>query len=377
VAPQSNVNIIHLCRQYHPSIGGVERFVAELVARTAARGHTVEVATLNRLWHSREALPAHDMLNGISVHRFPFVGGALFFVAPGVLRLLSRFDLLHVHNTDFFLDYVALTRFIHRRPFVVSTHGGFFHTADYSALKRIYFALVTRHSLRAASVVIPNSAGDERRFAPYARKAVRIDNAIDYAAFAGVNRQPVPGRIITVGRFAPNKDGAALLRVFAVAHEARPDLSLVVVGEGPLRAGLEAQAADLGIGEAALWLGKASDERLRAELGQAEVFVSAARYEGFGLAMLEAMAAGVIPVVNDIEAFRDVIVEGENGFLTDYEDVGGAADALLAVLGRPPDVKQMVSAAAKGTAAQFDWEKAVMKFEEVYVQACQIGGALT
>jgi len=337
---KGKVKVLHLCRQYHPSVGGVERFVAELAARMVARGHKVEVATLNRLWHGQVALPADEVVNGIPVHRLPFVGGALFFVAPGVIQLAGGCDVLHVHNTDFFLDFLSATRFIHRRPMVVSTHGGFFHTTDYTALKRIYFALITRFSLRAASTVIPNSASDERRFAPYARRVVRIDNAIDYPAFASVKHKPVPGRIITVGRLAPNKNMNGLLTVFAAAHAARPDLSLVVVGDGVLRSELQTQAAHLGVAEVVQWLSEVSDERLRAELAQAEVFMSAAHYEGFGLAVIEAMAAGVIPIVNNIEAFRDVIIAQENGFLTDYGDATRAAEKLLAVMSLPEEQKQ-------------------------------------
>jgi len=363
------VRILHLCRQYHPSVGGVERFVAELSARLAARGHTVEVATLNRLWHRNDTLPAYEVVNGIPVHRLPFIGGALFFAAPGVLHLASRFDVLHVHNTDFFLDLLTATRFIHRRPVVVSTHGGFFHTPAHAALKRLYFALITRRALMAASVVIPNSAGDERRFAPFARRAVRIDNAIDFATFASMSRQPAAGRLITVGRLAPNKNVSGLLNVFARARALRPDLSLVVVGDGPQRQDLERQAAALGIDSSVRWAGEVNDERVRLELAMAEAFVSAATYEGFGLAVLEAMAAGLVPVVNGIEAFRDVIDDGRNGFLVDYADHAGAARVLVDVLSLLPDRKIQLSEQAQARASEFDWAKAVLKFEEAYSEA--------
>jgi alpha-1,3-mannosyltransferase len=363
------MNLLHLCRQYWPSVGGVERFMAELSARLSARGHTVEVATLNRLWGRPERLPPFEIVAGIPVHRFPFIGNALFFCAPGVIRLFNRFDALHVHNTDFFLDYVALTRAIHRRPFVVSTHGGFFHTPAHSALKWLYFGLLTRGALRAAQAVIPNSAGDERRFAPYARRALRIDNAIDYDRFAGVSRQPVPGRLITVGRLTANKAVGALLETLAVARASRPDLVLVVLGAGALRAELQTQAAQLGVAPAVEWLGEVSDARLQIELGRAEAFVSAAYYEGFGLAALEAMAAGAIPVLNDIEAFRAIIVESQNGFLTQAAQPAAAAQAWLKVLALSAERKQAVSEQARQTAARFDWANAIEKFERIYQQA--------
>jgi alpha-1,3-mannosyltransferase len=362
------LSVLHLCRQFHPCLGGVERFVADLSARLMDRGHRVEVATLDRCWRKPTRLSRHELVNGLSVHRLPFVGGPLFFAAPGVLNLVKHFDVLHIHNTDFFLDFLAATQFIHRRPLVVSTHGGFFHTPDYAALKRLYFDLITRQALSRVTV-IPNSAGDERRFAPHAGRAARIDNAIDYAAFAAIDRQPAPGRLITVGRLAPNKNLLALLEAFACARALNPALSLVVVGDGHLRRELEGRASALSIADAVRWAGEIDDASLRAELAAAEVFVSAASYEGFGLALLEAMAAGLIPVVNDIEAFRDIIVDGQNGFLADYAQPASAAQTLIRALSLPPERKGSLSVAARTTAARFDWPEAVEKFEAVYEEA--------
>lgn len=363
---EHSLRILHIARQYRPCLGGVERFVSDLAACLTGRGHHIEVATLDHCWRKPTRLSRHEIIDGIPVHRLPFVGGPLFFVSPGILKLVHQFDVIHIHNTDFFLDFLAATRFIHRCPLVVSTHGGFFHTPDHLTLKRLYFNAITRRSLKSA-VVVPNSASDERRFGPYAHRAFRINNAIDYAAFAARPRQRVPGRIVTVGRLAPNKNLAGLLNAFALAHLTRPDLSLVVVGDGQLRTELERQAAMLKIVDAVRWAGEVNDAALCAELSEAEIFASAATYEAFGLALLEAMAAGVIPVANDIEAFRDVLVNEENGFLVDYARPAVAAQALIRALNLPN--ADSVRAAARATSARFNWSQAVEKFEAVYEEA--------
>ncbi len=360
------MKILQVCRQYHPCIGGVERFVADLSTRLIARGHTVQVATLDRCWHDGSKLSASETVNGVPVQRLPFVGGPLFFAAPGIGRLVKEFDIIHVHNTDFFLDYLSLTRFSHGRPLVVSTHGGFFHTPDYARIKRVYFKLVTARALRAAAAVIPNSAGDERQFGPHARRTARIDNALDFNAFARAQGDRVSGRLITVGRLSANKNVSTLLKTFAEALALRSDLTLVVVGGGSARAELESQSARLKITNAVRWTGEVSDEQLCAELAAAEIFVSASRYEGFGLALLEAMAAGVIPVVNKIEAFREVIADGQDGFLVNYLRPGAASQTLLRVAGLPLEWRAQLSAQAKIRASQFDWAEALPKFEEVY-----------
>ncbi len=360
------MKILQVCRQYYPSVGGVERFVDQLTGHLVERGHQVEIATLDRIWHVRQHLPHFERIKGIPVHRLPFVGGALFFCAPAVLARTPGFDVVHVHNTDFFLDFLAATRWRHRKPLVVSTHGGFFHTGDQAAIKALYFRWITQRSLKAAAVVVPNSASDEQRFGPYARRAVRIDNAIEYEAFAAIERQPVPGRLLTVGRLAPNKNVAALLRAVAAARLQRPDLTLVIVGDGPERPALEALATELQLAQAVIWRGAVDDAALKAELVQAEFFVTAATYEGFGLALLEAMAAGVIPIANRIEAFEALVTEGENGFLIDYNIVAAASQGLLSALALPDADKARLSQVGRAAAAAYSWKTAVPKFERVY-----------
>jgi alpha-1,3-mannosyltransferase len=360
------MKVLQVCRQYHPSVGGVERFVADLTRRLVERGYQIEIATLDRLWRSPQKLPAQEVIAGIPVNRLPFVGGALFFWAPGIFNLVRQFDLVHVHNTDFFLDYLVATRHWHGKPIVVSTHGGYFHTPDHAFIKRLYFQLITSRSLQRVSAVIPNSLPDEKRFGGHNRRTVRIDNAIDYAAFAKVNRQPGPGRLITVGRLAPNKNLAGLLQVFAQAYAQRPDLRLVIVGDGPGRNELQSHARSLGLTGAVQWLGEISDEALQAELAQSEFFMSAAAYEGFGLAVLEAMATGLIPVVNTIEAFRSIIADTTNGFLLDYSNVVLSGGRLLEIMGLPSDEKKRLSANARATAAGYAWEEALPKFERIY-----------
>ncbi len=357
------MKILQVVRQYHPAIGGAERFVANLSTRLVARGHQVEAVTLNKRWRDGLRLPDHEIINDIPVHRIPYIGARLFFVAPKVLSFAKRFDLVHVHHTDFFLDFLAATRFIHRRPLVVSTHGGFFHTDDHAALKRLYFALITQHSLRAADVVVPNSLNDEKRFARYGRKAIRIDNAIDSNFFSRGRGQRVRGRLITVGRLVANKNVKALLEVFALARAQRSNLTLTVIGDGELRGELESHSARLKINDSMRWLGEVSDGQLRDELCAAEFFLSAATHEAFGLALLEAMAAGCVPLVNNIEAFRDVIEDGRDGFLANYANAAETMSTLLRACESPLD---SLSSKARSKASLFDWDHIIEKFERVY-----------
>jgi glycosyltransferase involved in cell wall biosynthesis len=154
-----------------------------------------------------------------------------------------------------------------------------------------------------------------------------------------------------------------LLQVFALAHAQRNDLTLHIVGEGELRVELEKEVKRLEIGDCVTWLGEVDDETLRNELVQAEIFLSGATHEAFGLALLEAMATGCVPVVNDIEAFRDVVAHAQNGWLTNYAHAAEAATTLVHALSQDLFI---VSQVAQNKSKHYDWENVVSQFEKIY-----------
>src|SRR3954454_3791652 len=142
------MKIVHVVRQYHPAVGGLESVVQELAKWQVEQGHKVRIVTLNRIFNAWQCqLPAHEIIDGAEVVRIPFFGSRRYPIAPSVLRHLKDADVVHVHAIDFFFDYLAWTKPIHRKPLVASTHGGFFHTSYARFLKRLYFSTITRASL--------------------------------------------------------------------------------------------------------------------------------------------------------------------------------------------------------------------------------------
>src|SRR5690349_11548212 len=126
-----SMRVLHVVRQFHPSIGGLESVVAGLAGEQRRNGIAAEVLTLDRLFHdpTRRRLPATDQVGDIPIRRIPFAGSRRYPLAAPVLRHLRGFDLVHVHGVDFFSDFLAATQPLHKRPLVLSTHGGFFHTS--------------------------------------------------------------------------------------------------------------------------------------------------------------------------------------------------------------------------------------------------------
>jgi glycosyltransferase involved in cell wall biosynthesis len=139
--------------------------------------------------------------------------------------------------------------------------------------------------------------------------------------------QSGPRRFLSVGRLVPEKNLPLLLRAFVLVQKSHPKTSLEIVGDGPLRGQLEAEAKHLGLNEAVRFLGQQPhDPRIFAS---AEIFVMSSSREGHPLALLEAMAAG-LPVLATRVGGIPEIVEPEDGcgWLVSPNDVSALADAM-------------------------------------------------
>lgn len=213
-----------MVRQFHPSIGGMEEVVANIATRHHALGEDeVEIVTLDRLFRGDGArLPAQAAHLGLPLRRLPFSGSSRYPLCPRVLGAVRAADVVHVHGIDFFYDYLAATAALHGKPMVVSTHGGFFHTAYASTLKRLWFNTLTRMAARAYARVIATSHNDGALFARVvAPQRLRvIENGVDVDKFAGLGAN-APGRtLLSFGRWSANK---GLLETFDLLAALRAD----------------------------------------------------------------------------------------------------------------------------------------------------------
>ena len=201
--------IVHVVRQFHPGVGGLENVVLELASAQVKAGHRVRVVTLDRLFNvaAKQKLPATETLDGIEIVRIPYFGSSRYPLAFSVLRHIKDADLVHVHAIDFFFDYLAWTKPMHGRKLVVSTHGGFFHTNYASRLKRVWFQTVTRLSLKFYAGVAAVSASDFERFSAIRPKGmVCIENGANVSKFHDASAAHVSrNRSFRIGRFAKNK----------------------------------------------------------------------------------------------------------------------------------------------------------------------------
>lgn len=361
------MKILHICPSFWPNIGGVERFILDLVTRTREAGAEVSVVTLNAGGDSGTRLPVHDSIDGIPIRRLPFLDLRFYKPVALPLALLREADILHVHNVGAMLDIAVATRWLHRRPVVVSTHGGIFHTARLSLLKQAYFHGLQSVVGRGVNRFVADSKNDFALFSRIAQNLELIEIGIDTARFAGCTLEgKEKNRYLFVGRISRNKRIDHLLQTFAALKRLHVSFSLHIVGpdwEG-LQGRLQASAEELGIRDRVVFTGPVSADRLRSELCSAEFFVSASEYEGFGISVVEAMAAGCIPIVSPIESFRNFVDSPRNGLLVNFSRSEEAARRIAAFRTNCAGVAEQ----ARAVGESYSWETRIPRWMQTYEQ---------
>lgn len=171
---------------------------------------------------------------------------------------------------------------------------------------------------------------------------------IDRVVAAALGRSTPEGthrsglRVLTIGRLIAIKDHSTLLRAFS--RFAGADDRLVVVGEGPLRNLLQAQIAELGIGDRVDMPGLVERDEVYRLLAEADCFVSASHGEGLPLSVLEAMSAGLPVVLSDIPPHRELVERVDGATLVRIGDVDGFASALSQLRLLSPESRRAVGA---------------------------------
>ncbi|MBI5083421.1 MAG: glycosyltransferase family 4 protein [Acidobacteria bacterium] len=216
----------------------------------------------------------------------------------------------------------------------------------------------------AAVAVSESEAVLARRLGPLSRRLRVIPNGVEFPAEREESSAWL--RVLSVGRLERQKDPLALLDIAVKVRDDRI-CRFRVVGGGPLAQAMRRSVNGLKLGRVELLgtLGSCQDE-----YRNADVFLSTSLWEGLSLALLEAMSAGLAPVVTRVAGNLDVVEEGVTGFLFEPGDHDRAA-ALLRMMANSPDVRQRVGdAARRSVRRRFAVADTVRSYQALYLEAC-------
>jgi glycosyltransferase involved in cell wall biosynthesis len=184
-------------------------------------------------------------------------------------------------------------------------------------------------------------------------------------------RRPVVG---TIGRLEDRKGHDQLLRaacaMLAGGNGCRPQI--VIVGDGPLREELQAQAESLGVADSVRFAGTVAD--VRPSLAAMDVFVLPSHAEGMSNALMEAMAAARPVVATAVGGNTEVVVDGKTGVLIPPADPTAIADAIAALLRDPARAAGLGAAAREFVTQRFGARARVAELEQLYQERLALRG---
>ena len=170
--------------------------------------------------------------------------------------------------------------------------------------------------------------------------------------------------VVTVGRLAPQKRPEDLIWAFQLLHQCNPHAVHLIVGDGPLRARCEEQAERFGHHHRTRFLGHRTDARQI--IAAADLLWLGSEYEGLPNAVMEAMSAGVVPVVSDIPPNRELVTDGETGFVVKVGDAMGFCQFADRVLSDDRLRFRVGSAAQKKMREGFSVDAMLDRYEGLY-----------
>jgi N-acetyl-alpha-D-glucosaminyl L-malate synthase BshA len=265
------------------------------------------------------------------------------------------------------------------RPFPVVTT---LHGTDITIVgqDRAY-ARVTRYALKASDVVTSVSAyleRETRRIFEVQRPIEVVPNFIDIERFhpgavAQVQTCFAPrgeAVLIHISNFRPVKRTLKVIEAFAQVR-ARMPACLLMVGDGPDRVQCESRARELGIRSCVRFLG--AQANIETILPVASVLLLPSEYESFGLAALEGMACGVVPVATKAGGLPEVIRDGEDGLLVAADDIDGMGSVAADLLEDPSRLARLRRAARASAVERFSRDAILPQYEAIYEGALQAG----
>lgn len=379
---QQSLRVAVVSETYPPEINGVAITVDCLVRGLLARNHEIQLIH-PRQKNALEGSESHDglehvLMRGLPIPRYPLLRMGLP-AKKALLRLwtIRRPDLVHI-VTEGPLGWSALQAASALKLPVSSDFHTNFHA--YSRLygvgwlrKLIVAYLRTLHN-RADCTMVPTLRLQSELQAMGFERLQVVARGVDTQRFHPAHRSadlratwgaaPQDLVVLSVGRVAAEKNLSLLIDAFEAMQQVHPQVKLVVVGDGPERAALQARCPQ------AILTGARRDADLATHYASADVFLFPSLTETYGNVTPEAMASGLAVVAFDYAAAADLIRHGENGLLAPTGDAAAFVRRAIE-LAAVPALVDTLRHHARDTAQSLDWAVYVSQVEDIWMQLLQ------
>ncbi len=328
--------------------------------------------------------------DGIKVYRFPFFSGnrllieyervpylkmVLYYITGFFLTLYvfikHQCQLIHVHWAIPTGLIGVLAGFLLRKPFLVTIHGSDFRMAmSGSSILKGVFLYVCKKAKHITCV----SEVQKREIEKLGLKGEKISifpMGVDQAFLeAGRKRENKlnerPFKILSNRNLLSIYNVSLLIRAIPMVIKEEPKVRFLIAGDGPERKNLEKEAMDLNVNKSVQFLGRVPHEEMCNLLADTDIYISTSLYDGTSVSLLEAMAAGVFPIVTNIYCNLDWITDNKNGFLFPIDDEGFLAKRIIDAIRNQALLKESRIKNINIIEENGLWSKNIKRVKEVY-----------
>jgi glycogen(starch) synthase len=362
------VRVLFWAELFWPSIGGCEIFAAKLLLALRERGHDFVVVT-----EHGPGLAAEDSYKGIPVHRLPFWTAInernverMIESRRRITDLKRNFapDLVHAHSFGPSILFHLETARINSAPLLFTVQLELLPDQNSGP------DTLMGRTLRAADWVTCVSSAAlaqvrERVPEIVARSSV-IFNSLDLPTLGSAPLPSTAPRLLCLGRLHTQKGFDVALSALATIIDRFPDIRLIVAGDGPEKAALERQVADLKLTRVVDFIGWVAPDQVPALIAAATMVIIPSRWEGLPLVALEAAQLGRPIVATRVSGLSETVLHGESGMLVEPEDVAGLAEAIAFMLAQPEAAARMGRALRTRVQKLFSWQRCVEAYDQIY-----------
>jgi glycogen(starch) synthase len=386
------MKILMVSWEYPPVvIGGLGRHVHHLSTALAAAGHDVVVLSRRPSGTDPSTHPSSDeMAEGVRViaaaqdpHEFSFGADMMAWtlaMGHAMIRAGLALDFVPevVHAHDWLVAHpaIALAEY-HDVPLVSTIHAteAGRHSGWVSGRLSRQVHAVESWLVRESDLLITCSASmrDEitELFGPGLVETTVIRNGVDADRWPFAAREPHPGppELVYVGRLEYEKGVHDAIAALPRIRRTHPGTTLTIAGEGTQQEWLVERARRHRVVKATRFAGHLGHKELLALLHRADAAVLPSHYEPFGLAALEAAAAGTPLVTSDVGGLGEAVIDGVTGMSCPPRDVAALTAAVQTVLDDPTAAQHRARAARARLSADFDWHTVADETAQVYLAA--------
>jgi glycosyltransferase involved in cell wall biosynthesis len=376
--PARPLNVLQVCDHLGwdgSRMHGVKRLFAWMIPRFDKARFNVSLVSLRKRDVSEETLDAL----GIEIeylHRSKFDPATL----PALLKIIDRrqVDVLHLHGYGA-TTFGRLAGAIRGIPTILHEHANLTDTPWFQKVADRVLEPYTDLAI-AVSESTAEFVRRARRIRPERVKVVYLGAPLDEfgarrtageieAARAGLGIAPGEFAVGTITRLHESKGNSYLVDAAATVLAERPTARFYVVGEGPLRPALEAQAQAHGLGDRFVFVGFARD--VAAVLSAFDLSVFPSLWEGTPLTVFEALAMGKPIVATDADGLLDVLRADDTARIVPRRDAAALAAAIIWMIDHP-DERARFAASAAVAGRQFGIDAFVRKMERLYTLLQQV-----